>query len=189
MIAQAAIPPEAIFSGIHLLKFFALHRISFAGRGQNKNPRRIRRGPCQNLVAHTGFEPVVSALRGRCPRPLDECAPQSSQVRDLRRDAKYNNGTLACQDKENRGNKAASLHELLRAQVGTRTQLLLPEGELAHDLHPGALVEARRSGQALGIDAEGDGALTARAEEAEGVLKQRERETTPPPRTTDGQAT
>jgi hypothetical protein len=25
-------------------------------------------------VAHTGFEPVVSALRGRCPRPLDECA-------------------------------------------------------------------------------------------------------------------
>ncbi len=26
------------------------------------------------LVAHTGFEPVVSALRGRCPGPLDECA-------------------------------------------------------------------------------------------------------------------
>ena len=26
------------------------------------------------LVAHTGFEPVVSALRGQCPRPLDECA-------------------------------------------------------------------------------------------------------------------
>ncbi len=26
------------------------------------------------LVAHTGFEPVISALRGRCPRPLDECA-------------------------------------------------------------------------------------------------------------------
>jgi hypothetical protein len=26
------------------------------------------------MVAHTGFEPVVSALRGRCPRPLDECA-------------------------------------------------------------------------------------------------------------------
>src|SRR5439155_11384192 len=22
---------------------------------------------------HTGFEPVVSALRGRCPGPLDEC--------------------------------------------------------------------------------------------------------------------
>ena len=27
------------------------------------------------MVAHTGFEPVISALRGRCPRPLDECAP------------------------------------------------------------------------------------------------------------------
>ena len=26
------------------------------------------------LVAHTGFEPVISSLRGRCPRPLDECA-------------------------------------------------------------------------------------------------------------------
>src|SRR3990170_3639739 len=25
------------------------------------------------LVPHTGFEPVVSALRGRCPGPLDEC--------------------------------------------------------------------------------------------------------------------
>ena len=28
----------------------------------------------RNLVAHTGFEPVISSLRGRCPRPLDECA-------------------------------------------------------------------------------------------------------------------
>ena len=26
------------------------------------------------MVAHTGFEPVIPALRGRCPRPLDECA-------------------------------------------------------------------------------------------------------------------
>ena len=25
------------------------------------------------LVPHTGFEPMVSALRGRCPGPLDEC--------------------------------------------------------------------------------------------------------------------
>ena len=25
------------------------------------------------VVPHTGFEPVISALRGRCPRPLDEC--------------------------------------------------------------------------------------------------------------------
>ncbi len=43
--------------------------------------RRNSRGqglqtPCPRLlvVAHTGFEPVISALRGRCPRPLDECA-------------------------------------------------------------------------------------------------------------------
>jgi hypothetical protein len=26
------------------------------------------------MVAHTGFEPVISALRGRRPWPLDECA-------------------------------------------------------------------------------------------------------------------
>ena len=28
-------------------------------------------------VARTGFEPVVSALRGQCPRPLDERAEVS----------------------------------------------------------------------------------------------------------------
>ena len=26
------------------------------------------------MVARTGFEPVISALRGRCPKPLDERA-------------------------------------------------------------------------------------------------------------------
>ena len=26
------------------------------------------------MVAHGGFEPPISALRGRCPGPLDECA-------------------------------------------------------------------------------------------------------------------
>jgi hypothetical protein len=29
------------------------------------------------VVAHTGFEPVISSLRGRCPRPLDECAKET----------------------------------------------------------------------------------------------------------------
>ena len=27
-----------------------------------------------NFVARTGFEPVIPALRGRCPKPLDERA-------------------------------------------------------------------------------------------------------------------
>ena len=31
-------------------------------------------GEGRSLVAHTGFEPVISSLRGRCPKPLDECA-------------------------------------------------------------------------------------------------------------------
>ena len=26
------------------------------------------------MVAHAGFEPAISTLRGWCPRPLDECA-------------------------------------------------------------------------------------------------------------------
>ncbi len=28
------------------------------------------------LVPHIGFEPMISALRGRCPGPLDECGEQ-----------------------------------------------------------------------------------------------------------------
>jgi hypothetical protein len=32
------------------------------------------------MVAHTGFEPVISALRGQCPRPLDECATKKPAV-------------------------------------------------------------------------------------------------------------
>ena len=32
------------------------------------------------LVAHRGFEPLISALRGRCPRPLDECAAYQRQI-------------------------------------------------------------------------------------------------------------
>ena len=33
------------------------------------------------LVAHTGFEPVISSLRGRCPKPLDECATLDNKVK------------------------------------------------------------------------------------------------------------
>ncbi len=36
--------------------------------------------PDSCLVAHAGFEPAISALRGRCPRPLDECAPWSFRI-------------------------------------------------------------------------------------------------------------
>src|SRR5579885_489385 len=39
-----------------------------------KCPRPFESWPGTFMVAHTGFEPVISALRGRCPRPLDECA-------------------------------------------------------------------------------------------------------------------
>ena len=46
------------------LRFLGLYRSIGAGNW----------GIFEMLVAHTGFEPVISALRGRCPRPLDECA-------------------------------------------------------------------------------------------------------------------
>jgi hypothetical protein len=32
------------------------------------------------LVAHTGFEPVISSLRGTRPRPLDECAIRNNKA-------------------------------------------------------------------------------------------------------------
>ena len=43
----------------------------------------------RGLVPHTGFEPVISALRGRCPRPLDECGPMSAGI--VRDGGEYSN--------------------------------------------------------------------------------------------------
>ncbi len=37
----------------------------------------------RRVVARTGFEPVISALRGRCPWPLDECATHNRGVGQL----------------------------------------------------------------------------------------------------------
>ncbi len=31
------------------------------------------------VVPHIGFEPMISALRGRCPGPLDECGTDASE--------------------------------------------------------------------------------------------------------------
>src|SRR5262245_30189390 len=31
------------------------------------------------LVPHIGFEPMISALRGRCPGPLDECGTDAGR--------------------------------------------------------------------------------------------------------------
>ncbi len=52
-------------------------KTNVARRIPNKEVGTTRRwiaGRRGNLVAHTGFEPVIFALRGRCPGPLDECA-------------------------------------------------------------------------------------------------------------------
>jgi predicted O-methyltransferase YrrM len=44
-------------------------------RGENKSGGpTLEPPPVNRLVAHAGFEPAVSALRGQRPRPLDECA-------------------------------------------------------------------------------------------------------------------
>src|SRR5690349_17514958 len=47
-----------------------------APSADNKKPHGWLRG-VRDLVAHRGFEPLISSLRGRCPRPLDECAMHS----------------------------------------------------------------------------------------------------------------
>ena len=36
----------------------------------------------RSVVGHAGFEPAISSLRGRCPKPLDEC-PIRIKVRGL----------------------------------------------------------------------------------------------------------
>ena len=45
------------------------------GKRDAAGARRRRGIGRRELVPHTGFEPVISALRGRCPGPLDECGP------------------------------------------------------------------------------------------------------------------
>ena len=37
-----------------------------------------QKGHKEVVVAHAGFEPAISSLRGRCPKPLDECATLKS---------------------------------------------------------------------------------------------------------------
>ncbi len=39
-----------------------------------------------DLVPHIGFEPMISALRGLCPGPLDECGIETAALRRAGRD-------------------------------------------------------------------------------------------------------
>ena len=45
-----------------------------------KNGEPSDGSPNSDLVARTGFEPVISALRGRRPEPLDERAKSEKQA-------------------------------------------------------------------------------------------------------------
>ena len=40
----------------------------------HKTDLASKTGAKRVVVAHAGFEPAISSLRGRCPKPLDECA-------------------------------------------------------------------------------------------------------------------
>ena len=44
------------------------------GAENEKNPSKQPRGSCGFMVAWRGFEPPIFALRGRCPKPLDDQA-------------------------------------------------------------------------------------------------------------------
>ena len=57
---------------LQMLISFLLAISSYVYQGQVILASKYR--PKRDLVAHTGFEPVISSLRGRCPKPLDECA-------------------------------------------------------------------------------------------------------------------
>ena len=50
-----------------------------------QNAGNNHKGAILSLVAHTGFEPVISSLRGRCPRPLDECATHTYTSKNSKR--------------------------------------------------------------------------------------------------------
>ncbi len=52
---------------------------ALTGLGGKKPGIAVIPGQSENLVAHRGFEPLISALRGRCPRPLDECATTTTE--------------------------------------------------------------------------------------------------------------
>ncbi len=56
--------------GLHAIRTLNPSWVSF----RVPSPNVFRRLVLTKLVAHTGFEPVISALRGLRPRPLDECA-------------------------------------------------------------------------------------------------------------------
>ena len=53
-----------------------------------KNAPGARSGALESseLVPHIGFEPMISALRGLCPRPLDECGIEAATLRPAGRD-------------------------------------------------------------------------------------------------------
>ena len=55
------------------------------------------------MVAHRGFEPLISALRGRCPGPLDECASWRCHS-GHRGDHDYIKLTAGCKSHGCRGN-------------------------------------------------------------------------------------
>ena len=65
-----------------MLRRAMLAECSSAGIEARKKP--LRNVPEGMLVAHTGFEPVISALRGRRPGPLDECAVKPTYFRGCR---------------------------------------------------------------------------------------------------------
>ena len=62
-----------------------------------------------------------------------------------------------------------------------RPELLLPHVRLPEHFHPRALVEPRRTGGVLGVDAEGDGRLPGLPEPAERLPEQRQAEAPPAP--------
>ena len=73
-----------------------------SGRIQKHPSGKVRRS-VYALVARRGFEPLISALRGRCPRPLDERAKRNDRNPTTQTYAGQYAGTGHCSHRTIRG--------------------------------------------------------------------------------------
>ena len=101
--------------------------------GTQEPDSRVNRAAGGEVVPHTGFEPVISALRGRCPRPLDECGTPRRRVRVYQvPEDRANLGTTRFEDcasartlSEGSGNGWLAL-SVNRASADTKSRLMCP---------------------------------------------------------------
>ena len=82
-VRSSRCPADCRSSSSDQARFLGGQTVGATGRRRTGCPRRAVLWSARTtggLVARTGFEPVISALRGRCPWPLDERATRSAKI-------------------------------------------------------------------------------------------------------------